>query len=284
MLKVLLVGGGGFLGPKLAAGFARAGIGFLATTRSTLDLEQPVEPQLRALVVSGGFTHAVLSAAMADLEACFRDPVRSRRVNVEAPAELFSLLAELGVRVSFISTDMVFDCTRDFRTEDEPTGPTTLYGRQKCETEKFLLGSARDALVFRTSKLMSMEPDPRNILTPLVRTAREGALYRAFRDQYVTPVFAEDVADAVAAAFLRGSTGVFHLAGDERLSRVELARRVCRFFGSDGSGIEEGSIHAAPVSEPRGPYHTLSAARAKRELDFRPTPLEDGLARLRACL
>jgi dTDP-4-dehydrorhamnose reductase len=267
-MKILLVSGSGFLGSHLARHF---GASCVPTSRITFDLSRPVEGALRELL-RGGFTHAILCAAQADVEACFRDPAGSRRVNVEAVREMLPIFAEHGVRVAFFSSDMVFDCFRDFRTEEEAVSPTTEYGRQKAEAESLVCG-----LIFRTSKMMSMDLHPRSILSPLVAAAREGRAYRAFRDQFITPVFAEDVCRAVESAFRTGAEGTFHLAGKERFSRAELAREVCARIGSNAAAVTETSVREAPLSEPRGPFHTLSAAKAAREFGFKPTALSEGL-------
>jgi dTDP-4-dehydrorhamnose reductase len=270
-MKILLVSGSGFLGSHLARHF---GTLCVSTSRATLDLSRPVSAPLRKLLVEG-FTHVILCAANADVEACFRDPAGSRRVNVEAVREMMPVFADSGIKVAFFSSDMVFDCSRDFRAEEEPVSPTTEYGRQKAEAESLVNG-----LVFRTSKMMSMNLHPRSILTPLVLAAREGIPYRAFRDQFITPVFAEDVCRAVKSAFRAGAQGTFHLAGEERFSRAEMAREVCAQLGTNAAVITEISVRDAPVSEPRGPFHTLSAAKAQREFGFRPTPLSLGLKKL----
>jgi dTDP-4-dehydrorhamnose reductase len=282
--KVLLLSGTGFLGSRLSAHFARRGLPFRATTRSgpfPFDLERPVAPQLEEALARERFTHGVLCAAMADIEECFRNPGRSRRVNLEGPAEAWALFARFGVKPVYFSTDMVFDCRSDFRREEEPPSPTTLYGTQKAAAEAALREKFVDFLIFRTSKMMSMDLHPRSILTPLAEAARGRSGYRAFRDQFVTPVFAEDVARAVEEAILGGASGTFHLAGDERLSRAELARRVCRALGADEGAVREAALSEAPVSEPRGPFHTLANEKARRELGISFTPLAEGLAELR---
>ncbi|MGZ3740435.1 MAG: SDR family oxidoreductase [Bdellovibrionota bacterium] len=283
--KVLLISGTGFLGSHLPARLRADGIDFVASSRAAtpaLNLERPIRAQLGDWFAAGRFTHGVICAAQSDVESCFRDPVLSRRINVDAVAELQECFTECGVKPVFFSSDMVFDCTREFRGEEEAPSPTTEYGRQKTEAERRLRESG-EHLIFRTSKLMAMYPHPRNILSPLVAAAR-GEPFRAFRDQFITPVFVEDVGEALVRALRTQASGTFHLAGERRLSRVELAREVCRFFGGSGEAVEETSIRDAMLSEPRGFFHTLSAEKARKELGMAFTPLEEGLKRLLAAI
>jgi dTDP-4-dehydrorhamnose reductase len=280
-MKILLVSGSGLLGAKLADCFESESVAFEATTRAQLELARPVAPQLAPWLARGGFTHAVICAAMADVDACFRQPELSRRVNVLAVGELARILADAAIRVAFFSTDLVFDGKSDFCREEDPTGPTTLYGRQKLEAERLVLAASGANLVFRTSKLMALDAHPRNLLTPVLRAAASVAEYHAFRDQFVTPVFAEDVSRAVPLAFRHSLSGIYHVAGRERLSRAELARRACAAVGLDSSRITETSMCDAKLSECRGPRNTLAVEKLARDAGFEPTSLEKGLAILR---
>lgn len=285
-MKVLLVSGTGFLGGHLARHFAREGVAFRATARDgelPLDLARPVAPQLRDVLAHERFTHAVICAAMADVDACFRHPRLSSRVNVDAVAELVHELARFDVLPVFFSTDLVFGGGADLYREGDPVSPGTLYGRQKATSEELVRGSGKH-IVFRTSKLMAADLHPRNILTPIVRAGRGDGTYRAFTDQWITPVFCEDVARYVTAALRAGLEGTYHLAGVDRLSRLELARRACEALGLDASRIGEARLADLALAEPRGSYNTLSAERIRHATGIAPTPLAEGLARLRASL
>ena len=284
-MKVLLVSGSGFLGSNLARHFEQQNIPFQATARSgafSLDLEQPLAAQAERIFAEEKFTHLILCAAIADPEDCYRNPERSRRVNLDAPEELWLLARKWNLRPAFFSTDLVFDSARDLRTEEEATCPTTLYGRQKAEAEVRLRETFPETLVFRTSKLMATSVHPRNILVPVVQAIQKGVAYRSFHDQWITPVFAEDVARVVLGAFEQNLSGIYHLAGPERLSRLELAREVYRAWGVEGE-IPSMSYRDGPFSEPRGPLNTLSAEKIRRELGFAFTPLRQGIAELKKC-
>lgn len=281
--RVLLISGGGLLGSALGRDLPRLGVEVLPTSRRgetgtwPLDLERALAPQLEGIWASRPFTHAILCAAMADVDECFRQPELSRRVNVDAPRELFALCAERAVTPVFFSTDLVFDCAADWRKETDPLSPRTLYARQKAVAETLLPASA---LLFRTSKLMAMDPHPRSILTPIVKAGRGQGAYRAFRDQFITPVFVEDVARAVAVLLRARGAGTYHLAGEERFSRLELARLVCRELGLHSANIEEAEMASVRFSEPRGPCNTLSSEKIRREYGVRFTPLAEGLRAL----
>jgi dTDP-4-dehydrorhamnose reductase len=282
--KVLLVSGTGLLGSTVAAVFRRAGVAIRATARVgelPVDLERVLAPQLDSVMECERFTHAVLCAAVADPESCFRDPDRSRRVNQDAVAELVDLCRTWNVRPVFVSTDLVFSGNEDLCAETDPVAPGTAYGRQKAAAERSVLRGGEGAAVIRVGKLMSQTLHPRSSLTPIIRACAGGEEYRAFRDQYVAPVFAEDAARALLTVVQRGMRGVYHVAGDQCFSRADLARAVCRGLGLGESGIREIRLEEFGFSEPRGRFNTLSAAKFKAETGFRFTSLEEGLQNLR---
>lgn len=263
------------------------GLDILATGRNgadgllPLDLSLPIRPQLELVLENSPFTHGILCAAMSVVDECFRNPDASRRVNVEAMREILALFQERGIKPVFFSTDMVFSGEEDLYKEDAVPAPTTVYGRQKLELEQVIRDEFPDHLIFRTSKLLAMHLHPRSALTSVIRDLRASKEVHAFTDQFITPVFVEDVARALAAALRAGLGGTYHLAIEGRLSRFELAEMIARELDFPARLVQAFSVKQAALSEPRGPNHTLSAQKIRKALDFRFSTLQEGLSAIK---
>lgn len=272
--RLLLIGAGGFLGQACARHFAGRGIPFLGAARRPqegqlkLDLEKPIHDQLRAALADGNFTHAIICAAITDIGACYRNPALSHRVNVEAMQELLGELGAVGITPVFFSSDLVFANTEEFYSEEDAPAPSTLYGKQKLAVEQFIRDNFPVHLIFRTSKQMSLQPNGRNILSQVISALEKEEVVRPFHDQFITPVFIEDVAKVTEQAILAGLSGIYHVAAEERVSRLELAQKICDRMGKPRELIRPISMADIDFGEPRGRIYTINSEKIRHDLGF----------------
>lgn len=284
--KILLIGAGGFLGKALHRHFTREGIPFLGAARTPgpgqlkLDLEEPVAPQLRETLSKESFSHGIICAAITDIEACHRDPAGSHRVNVAAMEEILKEFKAAGVVPIFFSSDLVFSNTEDFYAEESLPAPSTLYGKQKLAMEEAVRKKFAEHLIFRTSKQMSLQPDKRNILSQVMESLSKNEPVRSFHDQFITPVFIEDIAEVTERAIRQGLSGTFHLAAPERMSRLELAYRICERMGKPRELVQPVSMAEFGFSEPRGRIYTIDSEKIRRTLGYDFRKVEAGLISL----
>ncbi len=282
--RILLVGASSFLGSKLYPSLTASGLSVRPTFRHSnlqLDLEKSIPGQLAVALQSHPYSYGIICAAMTDVGQCFANPSISHRINVEAILELLDLFHEFRIKPVFFSSDLVFEGTKDFYCEDDETCPTTLYGSQKNYIEREIQRKFGDYLIFRTSKLMSMDLHPRSILTPIIESLSAGTAINSFIDQFITPVFVEDIARVVTGAIDKELTGLYHLAGKERFSRLELAHAVALFYDFPTSLVMASRLQNILLSERRGSNNTLNSTKIRRDLDFHFTPLAAGLSRCR---
>jgi dTDP-4-dehydrorhamnose reductase len=277
--KTLIIGSTGFLGQALKQLLPQIGFEVYATSRAPqnsdlrLDLLHPIRPQLESFVKSNSIQQAIICSAISDIDLCAKDPVLSQRVNVEALKELALVLKEYGIKPLFFSSDYVFDGQNLNYGEDSPPSPRTLYGRHKLEFEEFLKKSFDEYLIFRTSKLMSQTPHPRCILHQVVQKLLRGEDVPAFTDQWITPVFVEDIAKAIALVLPKNISGLYHLATHETFTRYEIAVRLAQKHNLDRNLIKPIELKSLSFLEPRPHYNTLSARKIQSAVGFQPTPL-----------
>lgn len=284
---LLLTGPTGFLGRRLAPGLAgswrvvRAGRGLEGPDAVALDLEDP--GSIRRAFESVGPAAVVNSGAMADPDACEREPDRAKAVNQHAVRVLADLCAQSRARLVQISTDLVFDGEKGWYSEDDAVNPLMVYGRTKLAAEEAALTRAPGAAVLRVSSLYGRPLGGRPTTTDEMRAKlSRGEPVAAFTDQWRSPTPADQVPEIAGRVLSDGLSGVFHWAGAERLTRHDAALRLCRAFGFD-----EKLVRAARAAERRFPAArprdtSLDSSRLASALGIAPLPIADGYAALAA--
>jgi dTDP-4-dehydrorhamnose reductase len=236
--KVLLAGGSGQLGMALDAAFSR-GHHVVSTAHAH------AQPGQRTLDLGdSGATTAVLQAerpdvvlvagAMCHVDRCEHEPQLCRRINVEGPAAIAEYARGSQTRVVFFSTDHVFDGERSSYVEDDDCHPLSVYASSKMEAERAIRRIIPDRhLIVRTGWVYGPDRQRRNFILRLIDRLRQGEAVDVPSDQWGSPTYTEDLAQAVRFLVDKDAAGTFHATGPELTDRVALARRVCDRFDLD---------------------------------------------------
>jgi dTDP-4-dehydrorhamnose reductase len=206
-------------------------------------------------------------AAVSRVSDAYRDPDRARAVNVDATVQLLELTKALGARFVYASTDQVFDGDAAPYDESVATEPCSFYGRTKLEAECHVLAYKR-GLVLRFPLLYGFPEAQRpptffeNMLTSL----REGRPVQLFEDEVRTPLWLDDAAHACLISAQSELTGVVHLGGPERLSRLEMGRRMVAAAQADERLLVPMRRGEHPSPEPRP--HDVSLSNRRYQAQF----------------
>ncbi len=179
-------------------------------------------------------------AAMSSPDECEAKPNQARKIIVDATRYLCQLCELKGIRLVFISTDLVFDGTGSPYNEEDPVSALNTYGKLKAEAEA-LVQSCPDSLVIRLPLLFGNRFGTANsFLQKWIEFLGSSQKIKAFIDEFRTPVSGERAAKGILH-FLNGPEGILHLGGAERISRYEMALKVAEIFGFDESLVEASS-------------------------------------------
>ena len=254
----------------------------------TRDLEPPgAVSELLAELDPGRVISCVALARVSD---CEERPEEAARLNAGLAGEAARWCKEQGARFVHVSTDLVFGSAEPreggFEESDEPA-PLSEYGRSKLAGERAVLEAF-------SSGARSGEPSGGTVVRlPLLYGNSAGRGLGAsdslldvvakdqrpplFEDEWRTPLEVSNAADAlVELAYLDpegGADGLLHLAGPDRVSRLELGIRVLEAAGLDPAQARE-EVRAVPSSSvptvgARPRDVSLNAARACKLLETR---------------
>jgi dTDP-4-dehydrorhamnose reductase len=219
------------------------------------------------------------AGAMARIAECHRDPERARRINRDGSAVLAELTAQTGARLVLVSTDLVFDGERGNYREDDPVRPLSIYGQTKVAAEEAVLPTPR-AAVARMSLLIGPSLCGRpSFFDEQVAALCGGRSVTLFTDEWRTPLDLPTAARALVALAQSDYTGVIHISGPERLSRLEMGQRLATALGTGAHGIVAATRDQAPAPEPRPRDTSLDSSRWRRLFPEASCPGHDDVLR-----
>jgi dTDP-4-dehydrorhamnose reductase len=275
-MRVAVTGATGRLGSALIAALADAPFtgpaGPIAWTRADFDLDQPSE--VGRLVDRHRPEVVVHCAAWTDVDGCARDPELAIRRNAIATGELAVACAERDLDLLVVSTNEVFDGARTDGlpyAPDEPVSPPNPYGASKAAGEAIARDAFRDRHgslgIARTAWLYGPpgRDFPRKIAEAARTAAAAGEALRVVGDEWGTPTFAADVAEAITELLAEDAlAGTHHLIAGGVASRADWARDVVARLGIE-----------VPIEEvPGSTWQRASVPPAWAVLA--PTPLPSG--------
>ena len=138
-----------------------------------------------------------------------------------------------------------------------------------------------DNAVARTSVIYGWNPAKKNFASWLLGELRNGAPVKIVDDQYSSPTFADNGAEALLRMVELDSTGLWHVAGNDCVSRYGFALKAARTFGLDEgliSAVKTFDLHQAAE---RPPNSCLDVRRSEKGLGVKMLNVEQGLAAMK---
>jgi dTDP-4-dehydrorhamnose reductase len=253
-MRVAVTGAGGRLGSALIAALADAPFtgpgGPIAWGRDAFDLDAP--ETIGSRLDRDRPEVVVHAAAWTDVDGCARDPDLALRRNAIATGILATACAERGTDLVIISTNEVFDGGRTdgqpYQPGDPPS-PGNPYGTSKAEGERLAAlafsGSDRGAGgafgIARTAWLFGApgRDFPSRILDAAERATAAGEPLRAVADEWGTPTYTADVADAIVELLADDAhAGIHHLVNGGFASRADWTRDILARVGLEIEIVE----------------------------------------------
>lgn len=251
--KILVTGANGQLGRALRAEYGEHPWIEYAT-RDTLDLTSPDLPSARRWRDYGTIINAAAYTKVDTAEAP-EGRAEAWATNVTAVAALARIATDNGITLVHISSDYVFDGTKDGAyTTSDPLAPLGVYGQTKAAGDAIVSIVPRH-YILRTSWVIG---DGNNFVRTMASLAERGIDPRVVNDQTGRLTFTDDIAATVRALLeSEAPSGVYNVTSDgEPQSWYDIARDVFRLTGHDpdrvtGVSTEEYFAGATSPIAPR---------------------------------
>ena len=219
----------------------------------------------------------VHTAAETDVDRCETERDLARRINVEGTSNVTDACVRVGAKLMLMSTDYVFDGNKGNYAETDEPNPISFYGLTKLEAERVAASTSPNFLIIRTSVLYGWHPTKLNFATWILKGLREHQTLRVVDDHVNSPTFADNLADAIHRAIEHDSQGILHIAGNERISRFDFARRIARQFSLDESLLVPVRMKDLNWIAKRPRDSSLNVGKAEKELRIELLGVDSGL-------
>jgi dTDP-4-dehydrorhamnose reductase len=232
---VLITGAGGLLGRCLLEQLSSSDWRVVALTRAQLDItcEEDVQRQIESvrpdLVIN--------CAAITDVDRCQQEPELAFVVNEAGPRFLARACRKLGAEIVHISTDYVFDGSKeDFYTQEDKPNPQSVYAKSKLAGELAVRSEAELFYIIRSSWIFGI--GGKNFGSRVIETARSRRCLKCVIDQTSIPTYAPDLAARIEEIIRLGAHGLYHVTSTGPTSWFEFARSALDLAGVSNVEVE----------------------------------------------
>ena len=161
-------------------------------------------------------------AANALVDACELDPNAASTLNAILPGQLASACAERDIRFLHISTDAVFDGTKEgIYSEDDAPNPLGVYAQTKLDGEYAVLDANPNAAIARVNFFGWSLSGTRSLSEFFVNNLGAGKNVNGFDDVYFCPMFVGDLADTLVGMLEKSLSGMYHVVGSRAITKYE---------------------------------------------------------------
>lgn len=290
MRKLLITGASGFLGYNLCRDLMR-NYSVYATRHTTqpvcdvaglvkMDLAGSKQP-LEDWMGQNGIQGMIHCAAMSKAAPCKADPKRARLMNVDATRELAQIAQKRRIPFIFISTDLVYNSGPGPHAEDD-ADPRLVYSETKFDAETAAFIVYPSTVVLRCALIFGNDDGVHgSFLRDNEVDLKAGKHLKLFTDQYRSPVWSRDIADAIHRIVSQGiRSRIFNAGGSSRINRYELGLMAAKWMKWNEDQLIPVSMTGITSDAASLRDCSLDSTRLQTETGWCPTPLDEALARV----
>ncbi len=280
-MKFLITGATGQLGREWVHFFEEKDITYEAFSSSELDItdSHKVNQKLEEI-----WPNVVINcAAYTNVDGAESESEKAFLVNETGVQNLVNACESVDATLVHFSTDYVFSGSEedqkkypDGYPENAEMNPINVYGKSKEAGEVILHTANCDWILVRVSWLCGQFGN--NFAKTMLRLGAEREGLSVVDDQIGCPSFAFDVVEKTYQLFKKGSTGIFHISSEGKISWADFAEEI---FNQAGLNVKLKRITSEeyPFTATR-PMFTLLSKKKIKKSGLHPLEWRLGLSKL----
>ena len=193
----------------------------------------------------------IASAVNANIDDSKKNWNNSYYVNVTRTKSIIDYCFEHDIIPIYISSDGVFDGLKGRYKEIDKKNPVNCYGRIKNEVEDHLLNSGNKFIILRSGRVFGTDLKDETIITGMIKQLKEKKRLLCSDDQIFTPLYIEDLCNALTKLISDRYEGIFHLISLEATSHYKMAKSIQKYFNLHDLEIIPCAINSLGLLEKR---------------------------------
>jgi len=205
------------------------------------------------------------------------------KINAEGPFNIAQISRDKGAKLIHISTDYVFDGTKDGAyEEDDIPHPVGIYAKSKYQGEKNIIECIDSYFMIRTAWLYGRSGQ--NFVHTMLRLFREKSEVNVVDDQWGSPTYAPDLAEMIINIINADSVhyGIYNFTNAGKTNWYQFALEIRDL--AQKRGLLDKSVQINPISSEQYPTRAkrplnsyLSKDKICREFKITPQPWQESL-------
>ena len=206
-------------------------------------------------------------AALANLEECEKHPDQAKILNTDLPRELADACAKRNIKFVHLSTDAVFDGTKEgaYNEDDEPN-PQIIYSQTKFDGELAVQAVNPQAIIARVNFFGWSLGGKRSLGEFFFNNLSEGKNVYGFTDVIFCPMWVNHLAQTLIAMLEKNLSGLYHVVGAQAMNKYQFGVEVARKFGLRESLIAPQSVERSRLTAKRSHNLWLSVHKLSTDL------------------
>lgn len=270
--RVLVTGATGQLGSELKDFNDEHESMFQYFYTGSADLDITQLESVQEYVKQNSIEYIINCAAYTMVDWCESDVEVCNAVNHIGAENLAKVASEFNCKLIHISTDYVFDGKSDkpYR-EDSQVNPLTVYGKAKLKAEESVMSIASNSIIIRTSWLYSSYKV--NFVKTMLRLMKEKEVLTIVDDQFGTPTYAKDLAEAITIVLNSAETGnwkegIYHFSNLGETTWYGFAQKIKELSKIEDCQLKPISTKDYPTAAVRPLYTVLDKRKIQNTFHF----------------
>jgi len=289
-LKILITGASGLYGSKLAelartkdyivySGYNQHKPAYGTPIKFEISDKKSVETAFRKTK-----PHVVVhAAALTNVDECENNKELAWKTNVDGTRNIIEAAKQHRAFPLLISTDYVFNGKKGLYKETDQTDPINYYGLTKLKAEEQVKELVDQHCIARTSVIYGSTPATGkiNFALWLINKLKNNQQAKIVIDKWNSPTLNTNLASMTTEIIERKLTGIFHLSGATRISRLDFAKQIANTFHLNSNLIKPTKPTDFGWKAKRPKDSSLNTTKAQQTLENKPLQIKQALERLK---
>lgn len=177
------------------------------------------------------------------------------KINVFGTQNAVDGCSQSNKKLIYVSTDFVFDGSKEVYDELDTTNPINWYARTKYEGEKIVQSYSNSWIIARLAYPYRANFLRNDFVRAILKGLQDHKKVEAVTDHIFTPTFIDDIAFAIDKLIKKEALGVFHVVGGQFLNPYDAAKAIAKMFGFNQEGIRKTTRSEFFENRAPRPFH-----------------------------